>query len=786
MSFATLLMRRILLLLLFCAPLLVFAQPIPCTEDPPEMTSFCEDACIICDIDGFTGRHESNMSGMAPFGFCTVVVHNAQWIAFIAGSVDLSIEIRVSNCQQGFGLEVGLYEGIDCQNFRMVSECWGGTNIPVGEGTARVFSNTEPLVIGQYYYLVMDGAFGDNCDWTFNVLEGSTQVAPLMEAPLIEGPTNTCPEVISTYTTPGVEGGTEFSWTLNGVEVSTVDSVEIDWQEAGLYQLCLNISNACDEAPISCRSIVVESIPDVVLNEVICEGECFALTEDIDICEAGFYEYNFPTALGCDSMVFVDVTVFEAGETDLSAVICDGDSLFIGNTPYFTTDIHTTILENYLGCDSTVVLDLTTVICEIEGLVNEVPIVCNGESTGQVIFSVTNGTPPFSYSWQQLGGSANGSGNITMLNTNTSIGNLGVGTYLVTINDNFGNDLILIQEVTEPPVLTATIDGSDYNGFGVSCPDGTDGSLTALPAGGVPPYSYLWSSGENVGSLEFLPAGTYSVQITDAAGCLESFETSLMAPPSLEADVLFSDPDCSGGDSGFVEVLNVTGGTGPYLFSLNGGAFQAEANFTGLGTGAYTLTIEDANGCRIDTTSQLDGRIIPFVNAGADTIIDLGDQIQLRPVSDVPLDNILWQPDEGLSCTDCAFPFAMPLTTTVYTIAVTSEDGCTTLDSLQINVSDVRDVFVPNAFSPNNDGVNDRLLIFGGPEVLAIRNFRVFNRWGDLVYEQTELLPNSAEGTWNGRFNGKLLGGDVYVWSADIEFIDGVVLPYAGDVLLLP
>ena len=78
MSFATLLMRRIFLLLLFCAPFLVFAQPIPCTEDPPEMTSFCEDACIICDIDGFTGRHESNMSGMAPFDFCTVVVQEVQ------------------------------------------------------------------------------------------------------------------------------------------------------------------------------------------------------------------------------------------------------------------------------------------------------------------------------------------------------------------------------------------------------------------------------------------------------------------------------------------------------------------------------------------------------------------------------------------------------------------------------------------------------------------------------------------------------------------------------------
>lgn len=779
-------MRSVLLLLLLGLSFWAEAQPVPCTEDPPEMTSLCQDACIICDIDGFTGRHESDVSGVAPLDFCTVVVHNAQWIAFIAGSEDLSIEIRVSNCQQGFGLEVGLYEGIDCQNFRMVSECWGGTNVPVAQGTARVFSNTEPLVVGQYYYLVMDGAFGDNCDWTFNVLEGSTQVAPLVEAPLIEGPTNTCPEVVNTYTTPGVEGGTAYSWTLDGVEVSTADSLEIDWQEAGLYQLCLNVSNACDEAPISCVGISVQSIPSSVLTEVICEGECFALTADIDICEAGSYEYNFPTDLGCDSIVFVDLTVFEAGETQLSAVICEGDSLFIGDRPYFTTDVHTTILENYLGCDSTVVLDLTTVICEIEGLVNEVPIVCNGESNGQIVFSITSGTPPFSYSWQQLGGSANGNGTIDMLNVDANIINLGIGTYLVTINDDFGNDLILIQEVTEPDLLVASIETSDYNGFGVSCPDGTDGSLTVVPGGGVPPYDYLWSNGATASSIDALSAGNYAVQLTDAAGCLRTFETLLTSPSSLQAEVLFSDPDCTGGDSGFIEVLNVSGGTAPYLFSLNGGTLQAESNFPGLGTGTYTLVIEDANGCQLDTTSQLNGRIIPFVEAGADTLVDLGEQLQLRPLSDVPLDDVVWQPEVGLSCTACPFPVAMPLTTTIYTLAVTSEDGCTTVDSVQIRVNEVRDVFVPNAFSPNNDGVNDRLLIFGGPEVVRIHNFRVFNRWGDLVYERAELLPNAVEGTWDGRFGGELLGGDVYVWSADIEFIDGQRLPYAGDVLLLP
>ena len=779
-------MKTRYLLLFLLLPALNWAQPVPCTDDPPAMTSTCEEACIICDIDGFTGRHESNVPGEAPPDFCTFVVHNAQWIAFIAGSENLTVEVSVSNCDMNFGLEVGIYEGIDCSNFRMVSSCFGGTNSPISSGQSRQIATTEPLVIGQYYYLVMDGAFGDNCDWTFTVLEGSTAVDPLTEAPLIEGPTIACPEANSLYSSPGLERATEFSWTLNGVEISTVDSVEIDWPSTGVYELCLTVSNACDEAPVRCQTIAVAPVPTTFLEEIVCEGECFMLNETTELCEAGIYDFNFVTATGCDSMVIVDLTVFEAGETLLNATICEGDSLYVGGQPFFTTDIHTTVLENYLGCDSTIVLDLTTVICEIQGAVSEVPVVCNGEANGQINFSVSNGTPPFSYSWQQLGGMANGIGTISGINTNTNLSNLAVGTYLITINDDFGNDLILIQEVTEPPVLLADLLASDYNGFNLSCHDAADGTLSTLPAGGVPPYTYAWSTGATDQSIAQLEAGTYTVQVTDAAGCLRVFSADLLAPEPLQANVLFSSPDCTGGATGNVEVLSVSGGVPPYAYDLNASGFTATEVYSNLPSGEYQLTVQDANACLVDSVATLVGRVIPLVDVGPDLSVDLAESVTLQAFSSVPMDSVLWQPADGLSCTTCPQPEATPLSTTTYQLAVTSADGCTTIDSLHITVRDVRDVFVPNAFSPNNDGVNDRLMVFGGPEVTRIVNFRVFNRWGDLIYERPELLPNTTTGTWDGRFKGELLGSDVFVWSADIEFIDGRVIPYSGDVLLLP
>lgn len=92
------------------------------------MIFICEEVCIICDIDGFIGWYESNVLGEVLFDFCIFVVYNVQWIVFIVGSENLMVEVLVFNCDMNFGLEVGIYEGIDCSNFCMVFSCFGGIN----------------------------------------------------------------------------------------------------------------------------------------------------------------------------------------------------------------------------------------------------------------------------------------------------------------------------------------------------------------------------------------------------------------------------------------------------------------------------------------------------------------------------------------------------------------------------------------------------------------------------------------------------------------------------------
>ena len=94
-------------------------------------------------------------------------------------------------------------------------------------------------------------------------------------------------------------------------------------------------------------------------------------------------------------------------------------------------------------------------------------------------------------------------------------------------------------------------------------------------------------------------------------------------------------------------------------------------------------------------------------------------------------------------------------------------------------------VYVPNAFSPNRDGTNDRFFPFGGSDVRVIYNFQVYGRYGQLLYAVSDLLPNAAGSGWDGRFRGEAMPPGVYVWRAELEFVDGRREVYAGDVTLV-
>ena len=760
------------------------AQPEICSL-PADMTSFCLDACIVCDIDGFEGRHESNIQGETPPDFCTVLAQNPQWIAFIAGSENLKIQLDVSNCDLGPGLEVGIFRGVNCEDFELVTNCIGA-NTSVEEGTSAEFENIVPLEIGQYYFLVMDGAFGDNCDWKFTVLEGSTLANALNESGEILGSTFTCPGTPISYQVDIPVGATEFEWTVDGATVGTSnDNIEVTFPNPGFYNLCVTSFNVCNEGPPTCIQIQVEGLPPTEFSDFLCEGSVYEIADTI-ISDGGFYEITLTNIDGCDSIVTLELTEVQNPILNLDLNICQGDTLFVGNFPFTQTGVYQEILTSQYGCDSTVNLDLFSVVCNIMITDSSTPIPCFGGTSGVLEFSVFNGTPPFSYNWEELNSTSLGSGNLTSLGEIVTVNNLTQGTYKVTVEDNFGNMGILYVEIYEPDLLTINFTPSNYNGSNISCNGENDGFIQAIPGGGTPPFNYLWQGGQTTNTISNLSPGVYFVTVVDAGGCITENNFELFSPTPLDFTSSSIDPTCEGVTSGSISISASTGGTPPYTYSISGNSFTSSNVFSNLAGGNYNVQMMDANDCLISAIEMLEPIDIPIINFVGIQETNLGEPFTFDPsLNNVTLQEVIWTPSNEFDCTNCLNPTFTPFNSGSYSLTVTSEDNCSDSSSVTVTVNKNRKFFAPNSFSPNGDGYNDYFTLFGGFEVESIQKLTILNRWGAVMFESEEVLSSIETLGWNGFFNGKVVNPNIYIWVAEIKFIDGEIISYSGDLTVV-
>ena len=136
-------------------------------------------------------------------------------------------------------------------------------------------------------------------------------------------------------------------------------------------------------------------------------------------------------------------------------------------------------------------------------------------------------------------------------------------------------------------------------------------------------------------------------------------------------------------------------------------------------------------------------------------------------------------------CTDCKDYRFQPTDDGCHIVEVRSTKGCIAKDTICYEMADLRRVYVPNAFNPNDDGVNDRLTVYSDASVAKVIQFSVFNRWGEQVYQAQNIQPNDELAGWDGAIKGRILSSEVYVWLAEIEFIDGTKQTYKGDVTVL-
>jgi gliding motility-associated-like protein len=292
-----------------------------------------------------------------------------------------------------------------------------------------------------------------------------------------------------------------------------------------------------------------------------------------------------------------------------------------------------------------------------------------------------------------------------------------------------------------------------------TCTDSCNGSISIIPLGGTPPYTFQWNTGQNTSTINNLCPGTYTVTITDSVNCKSIKTINLINPPPLVLNKVINNIPCPTACIGSIQT-NVTGGTSPYQYSWSNGSNQSSLN--SLCAGKYSLTLTDSKSCKLYDTTEI---VVssPFNNVTAwadkDTIFkDLNTQLHVTGVNNV---NIQWIPSIGLNNPFSFNPIASPQVTTTYYFTLTDPYGCTYTDSLIIYVIDQKCdepyIFIPNAFTPNNDLQNDVFLVRS--EILEEMNIKIFDRWGEKVFES-----NNINYGWDGRYKGELLQPTVYVY----------------------
>ena len=297
--------------------------------------------------------------------------------------------------------------------------------------------------------------------------------------------------------------------------------------------------------------------------------------------------------------------------------------------------------------------------------------------------------------------------------------------------------------------------------------------------------------GESSNQLNVDQQGNYYLLVTNNEnGCISrtniEVERVAESPDTLLFEVL---PAVCDAEFGTVRSLEVLGGTAPYNFYLNGSNVSMDVDPLSVPIGLNELRVVDDRNCEMVQNFEVPHESGVYFVLPPEYEIDLGDRVKLIPRfarGEEDISSIRWEVEDDLSCADCLEPWASPLENREYTLEIEDNKGCSHRSTTKIRVNFDPGVFVPIAFSPNGDGVND----FFFPQsqtkwIRSIGNFRIYSRWGEEVFRNLSPRLNVAEDGWDGSFNGKPMDPAVFVYYFEVEFINGFKQVFKGDVTLV-
>ncbi|WP_235299051.1 T9SS type B sorting domain-containing protein, partial [Portibacter marinus] len=520
---------------------------------------------------------------------------------------------------------------------------------------------------------------------------------------------------------------------------------------------------------------------------------------DIDSVEV-FIDENFPNAdAGEDQFINCAVTevTIDATNSSRNKVVTwigpDGEEFTPEDNFLFTTSIpgeYTLIITDTISdCTNTDQVLVTDEIAFPE-IDTNVPAVLNCiNDIVEVAAFESSGNPAMTFTWTTE------NGNIVS-NADSSaifVDQPGVYTVTVTNGDNFciSTETVTVLLDRNYPIAEAG------PGFTLTCVI-TNVNLSGEGSSVGNEFSYRWTTtngsilnGSTTLNPEINSIGWYYLEVTNNVnGCstLDSVEVIDNIIPINDFDIETINP-CFGDFEGLVAVLNVEGGVAPYTYSLNGGSFQDRNVWENLGPGSYDVTVKDANGCTLTRSTELFEGLDLQIYAGEDQYIVLGDSAQLQAEVNIDpsiISSVVWEAsDANIDCLECMDPMVWPYYTSQYSATLTDIYGCTDVSTVRVFVDRRSKVYAPNIFSPNNDGENDYFTLYSGNQLDKINELRIFNRWGEKVFENGNFDPGIDEMGWDGTFQGQYVNPAVFAWYARVLLVDGTERILKGDVTVV-
>jgi gliding motility-associated-like protein len=503
-----------------------------------------------------------------------------------------------------------------------------GSITVTGTGGTGVYSYsiTSPTAVGPQASSTFSGLTGTVAGTTYTIqitdANGCTdQITQVITEPL---PLITDAAVTSNYNNFGVSCGDITTGPDNNGNAETVSS-----GGTGAYTYLWTTSDGTIPAgqetaqtptglTAGTYDVLVTDANNCTVTDQIVVIEPVVLT--LDNLEPSIYAGGFNLS-GCDPDGTIDLTV--SGGVGPYTYSWNGGAFTTEDLTALPAGTYTVLVTDANNCTVTGTINLTepsglTIDATSPTFASGTNISCFGLSDGNIDLVVTGGTPGYTYSWTSTDG---------YTSSTEDPSNIPAGEYSVTVTDD--NDCQITTTITliEPPVLTVTsIVTTDYNGFGISCFGLSDGGLVSTPTGGsglvATDYVYSWDTNPATGVVSTdqnpsgLPAGDYTVTVTDINGCTATSDVTIIEPTvvtsasSVTSDYNGFGVSCFGSSDGS---LGSTPGGGvttlPYTFEWNTDPLttvvSTDQNPTGLPTGSYTVTITDANGCTSTTVPVL-------------------------------------------------------------------------------------------------------------------------------------------------------------------------------------